>query len=611
MTSIRKRMHFVLWSLLILFLLSMTIGGLVGGANILDKIFGKINPSEAIGIVNGEKISPDDFIRAVNLRVQQYRDGGQDPDERLMYSIRSEVWDNYIRDILIYKKIDEMDLVASNEEVVYYLKNNPPPFLLQEPSFQTDGVFDQEKYLQAVNNPVGNEWAQIENFMKETYIPNFKLQQTIASSVIITNEELKEEYIKSNIDYTVEGVHIVARKLLDEVPKPTEEEMYQYYVDHLDDYRKEETRAIRYVKWAKNPAGIDSSRVLDEALELIDKAKNGEDFSKLADLYSDDPGNQITPDSGRGGLLGWFGKGQMVPPFEEAAFSGKTNDIVGPVLSRFGYHVIKINDIRVNNDKKEVNASHILLNIKMGSQTRDLLRRKATRFSYDAQDYGFDAAIDTHKVEATEAQNLSVMDISIPGLGFMRDVVQFSFSDMSKIGSVSDRLENDQYFVVAVLDSMIPEGVQSFESVKNIIKGLVTIQKQKETAKMMANKVREKVDEKLSFTDIVSNDPRLELVAKDKKHLSQGFNSIGRSYKIIGALLESQVDDVIGPVETARGFAIIKLLNIAPFDSTEFENKSTEIYTKLLNKAQQDAFDNWLAELKDEAEIIDNRKYFY
>ena len=58
MTSMRERMHVVLWALLALFLLSMTIGGLVGGANIIDQLLGRVNPAEAIGSVNGDKITP-------------------------------------------------------------------------------------------------------------------------------------------------------------------------------------------------------------------------------------------------------------------------------------------------------------------------------------------------------------------------------------------------------------------------------------------------------------------------------------------------------------------------------------------------------------------------
>jgi len=611
MTSMRERMHFVLWSLLVLFLLSMTIGGMVGGANILDTIFGRVNPSDAIGIVDGEIIPPDDFIRAVNLRAEQYRSSGQETDERLLHTIRNEVWDNFIRDILVYNQIDELDLRASDEEVVYHLKNNPPPFLTQDPTFQTDGIFDPAKYSQAVNNPSGNEWVEIENFMKQTYIPNFKLQQYIASSVVITHEEVKEKYARDNVNYTIEGLHVVARNLQDEVSPPTDDELYQYYIDHIDDYTKDETRNIRYVKWSKESAARDSARVIEEAMELVDKAKNDADFASLADIFTDDPGNQVTPDSGRGGLMGWFGKGQMLPSFEEAAFSAKVGDVVGPVLTRFGYHVIKVYDKRTNEDKEEVNAAHILLNINMGSQTREELRRQATHFSYDALDYGFDAALDTQNVEPSEAKGLTAMDISVPGIGFMREAVKFAFSDLSEIGSVSDRLENDKFFIIAVLDTISPEGNQPYDIVKNNIQRTMLVDNQKSAAKTLANKVRENMDEGLSITDIASDENRVDLVASDEKNLSRGFNSIGRSYKLIGHILKSELGDIIGPVETVRGYAVIKLLAVAPFDSTDFQNKSADIYTRLTNEAQQNAFDNWLTELKENADIVDNRKYYY
>ena len=59
MTVMREKMHIFLWALLVMFLLSMTVGGLVGGANIIDQLIGKVDPSKAIAQVNGENISPD------------------------------------------------------------------------------------------------------------------------------------------------------------------------------------------------------------------------------------------------------------------------------------------------------------------------------------------------------------------------------------------------------------------------------------------------------------------------------------------------------------------------------------------------------------------------
>lgn len=77
-----------------------------------------------------------------------------------------------------------------------------------------------------------------------------------------------------------------------------------------------------------------------EAKEIIRKLSSGDDFAKLAKLYSQCP-------SGRaGGDLGYFGKGQMVKPFEDAAFKAKVGEIVGPVKTQFGWHVIKVTDMK-------------------------------------------------------------------------------------------------------------------------------------------------------------------------------------------------------------------------------------------------------------------------
>ena len=77
--------------------------------------------------------------------------------------------------------------------------------MTQNPSFQTDGKYDSEKFKNALANPQGDEWAPIELFMKNTYIPNFKLQKMLDQSIVISEQELKNEFTKE-ILYDIEGI---------------------------------------------------------------------------------------------------------------------------------------------------------------------------------------------------------------------------------------------------------------------------------------------------------------------------------------------------------------------------------------------------------------------
>lgn len=75
-----------------------------------------------------------------------------------------------------------------------------------------------------------------------------------------------------------------------------------------------------------------------KAFELLARIKSGENFEAIAKQYSK------CPSKAKGGDLGFFGKGQMVKKFEDAAFKGKKGEVVGPVKTEFGYHLIKIID---------------------------------------------------------------------------------------------------------------------------------------------------------------------------------------------------------------------------------------------------------------------------
>ena len=608
MTSIRERMQVVLWTLLILFLLSMTVGGLVGGANIIDQLIGNTNPQTTIARINGEVISPSQFNNLVNQQLASLKNSGQTINEFQLNQARNRAWENLLQDILVTQEVEKLGLRASNQEVMYHLENQPPPFLQQNPTFQTEGKFDSDKYLTALANPNDDEWLPIEQFMKNTYIPNFKLQKLLDESLVISDVEILNEFRNRSLDYTLTALHVTSSLLTSEDLEPTLNEIAERYdQDKLEHYKHEELRSLRYVSWEKRPSNEDTLEAKDLSLDILQKTNSSPDFASLANQYTMDPSNQ----GGKGGDLGWFKKGRMVKPFEEAAFKASKNEIIGPILSRFGYHIIHVRDKRIDKDgNDEILASHILIKIDISPSTLNKLKRDATLFSYDAQDNGFDTAIKTHNLLTSKVEKLEENDFTVKELGNLRSMVRFAFNN--KLSSVSEILENDKYYAVCILDSIIPEGIKNIDEVESQIRAVLKNEKAKSAAFVEANKLLIDIssgEEQLS--DLIKSKKGLEGFSKETKKLSQGFPSIGRSNYITGAIASASLGKIIGPIETNKGYAILQVHEVSQFDSAAYETQKDQIQNTLFSKKQNQYFQAWLSGLKDQAEIIDNRNYYF
>ncbi|MEE8342017.1 MAG: SurA N-terminal domain-containing protein [Candidatus Neomarinimicrobiota bacterium] len=608
MTSMRTKMHIVLWAVLILFLLSMTVGGLVGGADILDQLLGKTNPAEAVGVINGEKIPPNFFNQLVNQQLEQYRAGGQTVSDQTLESVRNQVWENIIRDNLVSEVIEEMGITATDEEVLFHLQNNPPQFLRTMPAFQTDGQFDLQKYLEAINNPEGNEWAPVEQIMKNNIIPNYKLQKILYSSISVADYEVRQEFIRRNIDFTINAIHVVEDNVAETDIEVTENEIKRAYNNRKDEFDQPESRNMRFIYWKKEASKTDTVSVYDDALYIIEQINSGEDFADLANLHSEDPGNNSETGFPKGGDLGWFERGQMVKSFSDAAFNAKKGAVIGPVLSQFGYHIIKIIDKRTTEGKDQVHGAHILLQINFGAESRDALRRDATLFSYDAQDYGFDAAIDTHSVVASEV-SVTEDGIIVPQVGQLRNAARFAFN--SAIGTVSSPMENDDYYAVFVYESMTPAGPTPLEAVEDRIEQDIKKDKIATATKTIATELRDQINNGLTFDDIDAQEKGYEIVTAETKKLNRGFTSIGLSNFVAGALLSAESGAVLGPLKTGRGYAIIFVQDIAELDAEQYEIRKDILKSNLLINKQNQVYENWLIQLKDDADIEDFRKYHF
>ena len=121
--------------------------------------------------------------------------------------------------------------------------------------------------------------------------------------------------------------------------EPTEADAKKYYDENLDKYKQKEQIKASHIlfKVEKTTPEKEKKEKLAEAKKVLAEAKKpGANFDEIAKKYSDGP----TKD--RGGDLGTFSRGRMVKPFEDAAFAAKPGEVIGPVETQFGYHVIKV-----------------------------------------------------------------------------------------------------------------------------------------------------------------------------------------------------------------------------------------------------------------------------
>ncbi len=606
-TNMRTQMQPVMWTILFLFIASMAVGGLVGGANIGD-IFGN-NSSNNVGSLNGNPIAYDDFNRLVFDEITRIeKQSGENMNDADREYVRAVVWERLIQDLLIQEQIEKNKILVSDSEVLYQLTNNPPALLKNSPVFRTDGQFDLEKYMEAVTNPGELDWRPIEEFMQNIYLPTYKLQQFIINSAATSNQDIVESYRQRFINYNLEVLHITDKAIAEDfLLEPSEEELIKIYNENIDDYEEPEMRYMKYVKWPIVSEYSDSLRVKLEATTLIDRINQGESFADLANFYTEDPGNSANPDSLNGGKLGWFNKGQMVKEFEEAAFSGSKGEVVGPILTQFGYHIIKINDKKISQEGEEqVDASHILLRIFPGKDTENRLRNLSSIFSLDSKEYGFFDLADSLGMEIHDASAVQKKSIFIDDIGVARDAVRFAFS--SEIGEVSDYIENDDYFIVCYLDKISDKKTMTFESIKETLAEQSTIDIKDKEIKRIADSI---LNENLDLLKLSEENPNFEYVKETSGNLIGSFESIGKSNYIAGALINSEKGDLLGPLPTLRGQAFIKILDIDELNEEDFDEKKESLKFSLIIQRQNLIWSNWLQGLRDESEIEDNRFDFY
>jgi len=600
MNTMRANMAAIMIGLAVVFLLTMSVGGLVGGANIMDILAGK-HP-QAFTVVNGEEISYEDFARRLQQEQEAYRQrNGKAPDDRTLARLTDQVWENMVTQTLLRQEVKRRGIKVSEDELRYYFTENIHPVVRQ---YFTDdkGQFDYQKYQQAVSSPQAAGFFNAAREQVAEVVPIEKLQRRILATVHVSEGEVWSEFLRENTEMDLEYLLVNSSSWKDNELDVTDEDVANYYDLHKDDYHAPETRELDYISFFIQPTQEDTQRIINRLLDIKDEIAHGEKFEDLAAAYSDDPS------STNGGYLGWFGRGRMVPPFEKAAFQAEVGEVVGPVKTRFGFHLIKILNKRKKDGKEEVEARHILLKVVPSSSTKDALRRKLKNVEFLAEEIGFKRAADSLGFKIKHSNKLRAMDNFIAGLGPFQEAVRFAFThDTTEVSKV---LENDTHYALFQLVKINPEGIRSLSEVKASIRRKLLNDARVDAAMRAADSLRQRLDSTSKLATVTLSGRKIDYRRANKVKAKGPIPGLGTFNNVLGWAISAPLNEVSPPLETPRGAVLLRVLNRTQLDSAAYANQQQEIYQKLLKRRQNETWNEFISDLKKKAEIEDNRVRF-
>ena len=346
-------------------------------------------------------------------------------------------------------------------------------------------------------------------------------------------------------------------------------------------------------------SGTDTAATKALAKSIMQQLQGGKDFAELARQYSKDMGT-----AQRGGDLGWFGKGRMVPEFEKAAFAAKPGQLVGPIRTPYGMHIIKV----YARDNRELKLAHISMKITPSNQTKNELFERSRDFAYNAKESEFTREAQTSGFEVKETDVQEKAGV-IPGIGMNQGVIRWAFANT--VGSVSEPYTIPGGSAVFSIAEVKDAGVRPFDEVIDQVRPMALRNKKIERAKAMADETRAKLGAGDSLSKISSFSPSVSVQQISNFTFGGAISGIGRDPFFLGAVSGLKPDQISPAVQNLRGAFITQLLSVSAFDSTAYTTQREALKTRLLQEKRNRFLSDWLTALKEKADIEDHRDMFF
>ncbi len=550
-------------------------------------------------IINGEEISWQQYNRIFDNLVQiEYQ---KNPEAELSDSrrvaLQNDAWNQLLHDRLIMQEVAKRNMTVTDEEIYAYLRMTPPPELQQMTDFQTNGQFDYQKYVNTMANPqAASFWANVEKAVFND-IMKLKLQEMIIQNAHITEEEVKSRFMYTEEKVKVGMINIDYARFSSPPPKSTDEELKAYFDENKDKYTVDEKASLLIAMLEKEPSELDQQRISNKINSIYDSLVDGSDFAEMATRYSED----VTGE--KGGDLGWFNQGQMVPEFDEIVFSLKKGELSKPVKTQFGWHIIIKHDEKTEDKTQKAHASHILLKVQLSQESSDVLYDEIFEFRELAVNSGFEQAIQELDFPVKQTELFQARR-EVPFLGRHQGASQFAFE--KEVGEFSGILEsNSAYFIIKVTER-IPSGLASFDESKQKVIFDILNYKVSNICRDTAAAIYSDILNGSSIKDAAKNHGE-EYTVSDPFDRGSFVKELRRDPNAMGAAFSmDEVGQHSVPVDYDQGTVIFELLERTAPELEEYTAKHDSIYNALLVSKQRELYGRWFELLLKNSEVENN-----
>ncbi len=545
------------------------------------------NRNNDVAVVNGEKITYKDFENRAQqiITYQKNMRGGLTRDDE--FSLRRQVLDDMIRQIIMKKEYKTLGLTVAKDEVTdLFLGENPNQYVIQNFS-DANGKFNKEAVAQTIASfgdmtPEAQEmWLNFENFIIEERVGE-KYQSLLKHGFYLPKKLADRYNDNKNLKRSADVYAVRYVSIPDSTVVVTENDKKEFYKNNMKKYPTDAMRGIDYVIFEVKPSAADKQAAKKFIEDLTDEFEKTDNVASFVNYNSDTD----APFDGT-----WKKVTDLDVELEDVIAKNEVGFVYGPYEYEGSYNAARILGKEKRNDTLWAQVAIVKREITASTDTdREVFAEMNKFVTENKTAEQFDNAIETLGLNKRTNQSIRKTTSSIPGIGNARDLVRWTFSDDVKVGDISKVFPYENMYVVAVLTKIVHEGYAPYEDIVDT--RATQIMKEKK-GKMIAEKVKAYGNDYQKMIDELGGE---FINVDDISYDGRGFGSLGVEEKIGGTALGIKEGVYSAPIEGGNAFAILKVTKTTPANTTDFaafqREKKSQFTNSIVNGAYNALFES-------------------